>query len=147
MLRKTSGVAQQEDCRDASARSLEAAMETTSSEQDLSPKAKYCIDLDLTPMERSELSVSNSPSRFFCRFDPVTRKGKLLMLLFDCHGNSTLQEMSRLDVLRMTQESPAEASPFRGPGKMSPRRRQSGLQQTQAATDAGGSTYVCDVQV
>ncbi|EGZ23919.1 hypothetical protein PHYSODRAFT_486951 [Phytophthora sojae] len=103
-------------------------METTSSEHDLSPQTKYCIDIDLTltPMERSELSTSNSPSKFFCRFDPVARKGRLLMLLFDRQGNSTLQEMSRMDVLRMTQEaarlqdeSPAKVSSFRQPGKTS----------------------------
>ncbi|KAE9023962.1 hypothetical protein PF011_g3733 [Phytophthora fragariae] len=156
MRRKTSasGTPQQDDCGGVSAISLDAAMETTVSEQDMSPQTKYCIDLDLTfaPMEASELSTSNSPSRFFCRFDPVARKGRLLMLLFDHQGNSTLQEMSRMDVLRATQEaaklrdeSPAKASPFRKPDKTSPRRRRSGL-QAQATTVDGGHPPVCDVQ-
>lgn len=157
MRRKTStsGTLQQDDCGAVSAISFDAAMETTSSEHDLSPQTKYCIDIDLTltPMERSELSTSNSPSKFFCRFDPVARKGRLLMLLFDRQGNSTLQEMSRMDVLRMTQEaarlqdeSPAKVSSFRQPGKTSPRRRRSGLQQVQAPVD-GGHPPGCDVQV
>ncbi|KAG7381744.1 hypothetical protein PHYPSEUDO_005686 [Phytophthora pseudosyringae] len=147
MLRKMSRSGAQ-DCGGVSAISLEAAMETTHSEHDTSPQSKFCIELDLAPMERSELSTSNSPSRFFCRFDPVTRKGRLLMLLFDRHGNSTLQEMSRLDVLRMTQEaaklhdeSPAKASPFQKP---SPRRRRPGV-QTQTGLEGGGPS-VCDVQ-
>ncbi|ETN22620.1 hypothetical protein PPTG_02503 [Phytophthora nicotianae INRA-310] len=97
MLRKTSG----SGAALQSVISMEAAMETT----DRSPKSKFCIDFDVTPMETSELSASNSPSRFFCRFDPVTRKGRLLMLLFGRDGSSRLQEMSRLDVLRMTQEA------------------------------------------
>ncbi|KAG3029407.1 hypothetical protein PC121_g6686 [Phytophthora cactorum] len=123
--------------------SMEAAMETTSFERDMSPKSKFCIDLNITPMETSELSASNSPSRFFCRFDPVTRKGRLLMLLFGRDGSSTLQEMSRLDVLRMTQEaaklgseSPAKPYPFRKPGTS----RRANV-QTQSGLDG-----VCDVQ-
>ncbi|KAG6613463.1 CorA Metal Ion Transporter (MIT) Family [Phytophthora cinnamomi] len=152
MRRKTStsGALELDDCGGVSAISLDAAMDTTTSEHDLSPQTKYCIDLDvaLTPMEPSEVSASHSPTRFFCRFDPVARKGRLLMLLFDHQGNSTLQEMSRMDVLRMTQqaaklqdESPPKAQK---PGKTSPRRRRSGL-QAQAAID-GGNLPVCDVQ-
>ncbi|EEY55123.1 uncharacterized protein PITG_22161 [Phytophthora infestans T30-4] len=98
-------------------------MATTASEHDMSPRSRFCIDLDITPMETSEVSASHSPSKFFCRFDPVTRKGRLLMLLFVRDGSSTLQEMSRLDVLRMTQEaaklgseSPAKPSQYRRPG-------------------------------
>ncbi|KAE9137530.1 hypothetical protein PF005_g2006 [Phytophthora fragariae] len=55
--------------------------------------------------EPSEVSGANSPRHFFCRFDPVTKKDKLLMLLFDSKCNSTLNEMSRLDVLRVTQDA------------------------------------------
>ncbi|ETI49955.1 hypothetical protein L917_06083 [Phytophthora nicotianae] len=134
MLRKTSG----SGAALQSVISMEAAMETT----DRSPKSKFCIDFDVTPMETSELSASNSPSRFFCRFDPVTRKGRLLMLLFGRDGSSRLQEMSRLDVLRMTQEaaklgseSPPTLSPFHTPGT----RRASA--QAQSGLDG-----VCDVQ-
>ncbi|POM58005.1 CorA Metal Ion Transporter (MIT) Family, partial [Phytophthora palmivora] len=150
MLRKTSnsGAVQQEDRSGAAAISV-AAMETTSSEHDMSPQSKYCINLDLAPMETSELSATNSPSRFFCRFDPVTRKGRLLMLLFDRHGNSTLQEMSRLDVLRMTQEAaklqtecPGKSSPSRNRSN-SPKRKRSNL-HFQSGLEGGSS--VCGVQ-
>ncbi|POM73433.1 CorA Metal Ion Transporter (MIT) Family [Phytophthora palmivora] len=150
MLRKTSnsGAVQQEDRSGAAAISV-AAMETTSSEHDMSPQSKYCINLDLAPMETSELSATNSPSRFFCRFDPVTRKGRLLMLLFDRHGNSTLQEMSRLDVLRMTQEAaklqtecPGKSSPSRNRPN-SPKRKRSNL-HFQSGLEGGSS--VCGVQ-
>ncbi|KAL4109246.1 hypothetical protein PRIC1_000948 [Phytophthora ramorum] len=148
MLRKTSSP-QQEDAGGVSAMALEAALETTTSEHDMSPRSKYCIELDVVaPMEASELSASNSPSRFFCRFDPVTRKGKLLMLLFDGRGNSTLKEMSRLDVLRMTQEaakleneSTAKPSPYRKPGNT----RRSSL-QAPVAVDISGNQPACDVQ-
>ncbi|KAF4041975.1 CorA-like Mg2+ transporter protein [Phytophthora infestans] len=124
---------------------MEAAMATTASEHDMSPRSRFCIDLDITPMETSEVSASHSPSKFFCRFDPVTRKGRLLMLLFVRDGSSTLQEMSRLDVLRMTQEaaklgseSPAKPSQYRRPGIG---RRASGHVQAQPGLDG-----VCDVQ-
>ncbi|KAE9154408.1 hypothetical protein PF001_g1435 [Phytophthora fragariae] len=60
--------------------------------------------------EPSEVSGANSPRHFFCRFDPVTKKDKLLMLLFDSKCNSTLNEMSRLDVLRVTQDAASQGN-------------------------------------
>nr|KAE8948340.1 hypothetical protein PF009_g2098 [Phytophthora fragariae] len=98
--------------------------------------------------EPSEVSGANSPRHFFCRFDPVTKKDKLLMLLFDSKCNSTLNEMSRLDVLRVTQDAArfqreTERSPLFGKSCQatgsSRQSRQSG------AADSG--TSVCDVQV
>ncbi|OWZ23296.1 CorA Metal Ion Transporter [Phytophthora megakarya] len=120
----------------------------TPSELEMSPQSKYRIDLDFAPMETSELSASNSPSRFFCRFDPVTRKGRLLMLLFDRHGSSTLQEMSRHDVLRMTQEAaklPNELIVKPSQGRKptsSPTRKRSNLHFHAGLEGA----LVCDVQ-
>ncbi|KAG1685003.1 hypothetical protein DVH05_009833 [Phytophthora capsici] len=143
MRRKVSGVTQQGDCGGASVVSLEAALETTNSEQDMSPHSTFSLDLNIVPMERSELSNSNSPSRFFCRFDPVARKGRLLMLLFHRDGNSTLQEMSRVDVLRMTREAAKVAC--ESPVKPPPVRRRSGV-HAQPHTGQDRGTSVCDVQ-
>lgn len=77
-----------------------------------SKESKYYVELDTTAMDSSELSGSNSPTQYFCRFDPVARRGKLLMLLFDNHGSSAMQEMSRLEVLQMAQKAavPRESS-------------------------------------
>lgn len=126
----------------ASTLSLEEMETATSS----SPIAKYYTNLDEGRGEPSEASGANSPRHFFCQFDPVTKKDRLLMLMFDSQGNSTLNEMSRLDVLRVTQEAarvPREAESFSAFGKplhVSP------LQPSQpSAADSG--TSVCDVQV
>lgn len=119
------------------------------SKHDMTSGSNYCIKLDAMPIEASELSASGSVSQFFCRFDTVARNGKLLMLLFDRDGKSTLQEMSRLDVLHMTQEAAkrgnepvAKATPSTRPSR-SPVYRRSNV-QAQAGIES--SLSICDVQ-
>ncbi|GLD92952.1 hypothetical protein PINS_up001544 [Pythium insidiosum] len=49
-------------------------------------------------------SRSAVEAKFACEFDPTARSGRSLMLHFDMDGNATFVEMSRQDVLKMTQE-------------------------------------------
>ncbi|OWZ23292.1 CorA Metal Ion Transporter [Phytophthora megakarya] len=69
-----------------------------------------------------------------CQFDPGAKSGRVLMMVFDRQGRPTLKEMSRHEVLRMTQEAAepkqeisTEESTSPEVGKMSPplRRRSS----------------------
>ncbi|KAL3671824.1 hypothetical protein V7S43_002493 [Phytophthora oleae] len=76
-------------------------------EHDTSPTTTYHIDLDVSDVQPSDAS---SPGHFSCLFDPVKKTSGLLMLLFDSDGNSTLKEMSRQHVLRMTQEAARSVS-------------------------------------
>ncbi|CCI39788.1 unnamed protein product [Albugo candida] len=46
--------------------------------------------------------------QFYCQFDPKHRSGRSLVLKFDIFGNSYFEEMSRIDVLRMTEEAAKE---------------------------------------
>lgn len=123
--------------------------------------------------ESPELSGSSSTSsfkRFACQFDPGAKSGRVLVMLFDRKGRPTLKEMSRHEVLRMTQEAAEpkeEASPEIStmPEAVStspPMRRRSsssttaklwrlGIQQAQARVAAGASgddvhVPVCGVQ-
>ncbi|RLN67664.1 hypothetical protein BBJ28_00009303 [Nothophytophthora sp. Chile5] len=84
---------------------LAASPATSPVSRRLSPRAsQHYIELDA--MENaSEHSTSDSPKRFACHFDPVSKKGKVLVLLFDRNAKATFKEMSRLDLLRMTQEA------------------------------------------
>ncbi|KAE9044618.1 hypothetical protein PR003_g2296 [Phytophthora rubi] len=86
------------------------------------------------PAELSGSSVS-SFKKYACQFDPGSKSGRVLVMLFDRKGRPTLKEMSRHEVLRMTQEaaepkedatSPEDSAPLES-GKMSPpmRRRSS----------------------
>ncbi|ETM49561.1 hypothetical protein L914_06210 [Phytophthora nicotianae] len=57
--------------------------------------------------ETVELSgSSHGPfKKFGCHFDPGAKSGRVLMMVFDRKGRPTLKEMSRHEVLRMTQEA------------------------------------------
>lgn len=85
------------------------------------------------PAEMSGSSLS-SLKKYACQFDPGSKSGRVLVMIFDRKGRPTLKEMSRHEVLRMTQEaaepkedtSPEESAPLESE-KMSPpiRRRSS----------------------
>ncbi|GMF13471.1 unnamed protein product [Phytophthora lilii] len=87
--------------------------------------------------ESAEISSSSSFSsfkKFACQFDPGSKSGRVLVMIFDRKGRPTMKEMSRHEVLRMTQEatepkeeiSPEESgSPELGKVSLPMRRRSS----------------------
>lgn len=98
--------------------------------------SSYQRMVEVRSPETAVLSGSslNSAKKFACQFDPGAKSGRVLVMVFDRKGRPTLKEMSRHEVLRMTQEAAApkeevsteeNASPELG--KMSPplRRRSS----------------------
>ncbi|RLN49566.1 hypothetical protein BBJ28_00020202 [Nothophytophthora sp. Chile5] len=150
--------------------SLGAAMDQTLG-SGRSPAAAY-HRIEVCTMEPTELSASNSPGaspmkQFACQFDPGSKNGRVLVLLFDRNGESAFQEMSRLDVLRLTQgaavqkkEEPEGAdeaidttkTPLRRLGSLGGKGRRSNMQQARADGGGGGPdgpnyATVCDVQV
>ncbi|RLN59227.1 hypothetical protein BBJ28_00016448 [Nothophytophthora sp. Chile5] len=150
--------------------SLGAAMDQTLG-SGRSPAAAY-HRIEVCTMEPTEFSASSSPGaspmkQFACQFDPGSKNGRVLVLLFDRNGESTFQEMSRLDVLRLTQgaavqkkEEPEEAdeaidttkTPLRRLGSLGGKGRRSNMQQARADGGGGGPdgpnyATVCDVQV
>lgn len=52
----------------------------------------------------SNHSSNATEKRFACWFDPNQRQNRSLMLRFDLQGNATFEEMSRMDLLRMTHD-------------------------------------------
>ncbi|KAF4128413.1 hypothetical protein GN958_ATG22333, partial [Phytophthora infestans] len=94
----------------------DSAVETPTMETH-SPGSNY-HRIDLRTTDPTELSGASSPGtsslkRFACQFDPGSKNGRVLVLLFDLNGDSEFKEMSRLDVLRMTQQAalPKEDDP------------------------------------
>ncbi|KAG3115271.1 hypothetical protein PI124_g5653 [Phytophthora idaei] len=86
----------------------DSAMEPSVMEE-RSPGTNY-HRIDLRTTDPTELSGASSPGasslkRFACQFDPGSKNGRVLVLLFDRNGDSEFKEMSRLDVLRMTQQA------------------------------------------
>ncbi|KAL4137286.1 hypothetical protein PRIC2_000808 [Phytophthora ramorum] len=84
--------------------------------------------------ESAELSGTSLSSfkKFACQFDPGSKSGRVLVMVFDRKGRPTLKEMSRHEVLRLAQEAAEpkedpEASTPSEAEKMSPplRRRSS----------------------
>ncbi|RLN67667.1 hypothetical protein BBJ28_00009304 [Nothophytophthora sp. Chile5] len=77
--------------------------------------------IDVRSSEPAELSGSSASSirKFSCQFDPGTKSGRVLVLVFDRKGWPTLKEMSRHEVLRMTQEAAShdEEAPAEGSTK------------------------------
>ncbi|KAF4041978.1 putative magnesium transporter [Phytophthora infestans] len=57
--------------------------------------------------ESVELSGSSQGpfKKFGCQFDPGAKSGRVLMMVFDRKGRPTMKEMSRHEVLRMTQDA------------------------------------------
>lgn len=124
--------------------------------------------IDLRTTDPTELSSASSPGasslkRFACQFDPGSKNGRVLVLLFDRDGDSAFKEMSRLDVLRMTQQAavPKEepedvgevadiaGAPMRRLGSLGAKGRRASMNVMRG--DGGGldGNYVtvCDVQV
>ncbi|KAL3671823.1 hypothetical protein V7S43_002492 [Phytophthora oleae] len=56
------------------------------------------------PAEASGSSL-HSFKKFACQFDPGAKSGRVLVMIFDRKGRPTMKEMSRHEVLRMTQEA------------------------------------------
>ncbi|CEG50083.1 metal ion transporter family [Plasmopara halstedii] len=125
--------------------------------------------IDLRSTHPTEMSSTSSPgsgslNRFACQFDPGSKNGRVLVLLFDRNGDSVLKEMSRLDVLRMTlqaalpkEEDPEKVDksvdvvgpPLRRVGSIGANGRRGSLNLMRG--DGGGpdgASYgtVCDVQ-
>ncbi|CAI5703497.1 unnamed protein product [Peronospora effusa] len=50
-------------------------------------------------------SSLNSAKKFECQFDAGPKSGRVLVMIFDREGRPTFKEMSRQEVLRMTQEA------------------------------------------
>ncbi|CAH0517208.1 unnamed protein product [Peronospora belbahrii] len=133
-----------------------------------SPRTNY-HRVDLHKTDPTEMSDTSSPGasslkRFACQFDPGSRNGRVLVLLFDRDGDSEFKEMSRLDVLKMTQqaavpkkEDPEDVAEVADVAKVSMRRLGSlGAKGRRASMnvmrgDGGGPdgpnyATVCDVQ-
>lgn len=135
-----------------------------------SPGSSY-HRIDLCATDPTELSGASSPGasslkRFACQFDPGSKNGRVLVLLFDRNGDSEFKEMSRLDVLRMTQQAAAPSEeepeevgeatditppmPLRRLGSVGAKGRRTSMHVTRG--DGGGIdgpnyATVCDVQV
>ncbi|GMF13485.1 unnamed protein product [Phytophthora lilii] len=133
-----------------------------------SPASNYHrIDLCTDPTELSGASSPGASSlkRFACQFDPGSKNGRVLVLLFDRHGDSEFKEMSRLDVLRLTQqaalpkeEEPEEVgeatdvagAPLRHLGSLGGKGRRASMNVVRgdgAGPDGPSYATVCDVQV
>ncbi|KAL4109234.1 hypothetical protein PRIC1_000936 [Phytophthora ramorum] len=132
-----------------------------------SPGSNY-HRIDLCMTDPTEVSGASSPGasslkRFACQFDPGSRNGRVLVLLFDCNGDSEFKEMSRLDVLRMTQqaalpkeEEPEEVGeatdsaglPLRRLGSIGLKGRRASMSVMRGDGGPEGPNYatVCDVQ-
>ena len=114
------------------------------------------------------MSTTSSPGtsslkRFACQFDPGSKNGRVLVLLFDRDGDSEFKEMSRLDVLRMTRQAAVEkgepdgageslnvaTAPMRRLGSLGTKGRRGSINGLYG--DSGGVELsyatVCDVQV
>ncbi|KAL3671811.1 hypothetical protein V7S43_002481 [Phytophthora oleae] len=134
-----------------------------------SPGATNYHSIDLQTKDSTELSGASSPGasslkRFACQFDPGSKNGRVLVLLFDRNGDSEFKEMSRLDVLRMTQQAAVpkeeepeeigEAADIAGPplrrlGSLGAKARRASVNMIRG--DGGGPdgpnyATVCDVQ-
>ncbi|KAG4060434.1 hypothetical protein PC123_g4676 [Phytophthora cactorum] len=145
----------------------DSAMEPSVMEE-RSPGTNY-HRIDLRTTDPTELSGASSPGasslkRFACQFDPGSKNGRVLVLLFDRNGDSEFKEMSRLDVLRMTQQAavpkedePEEVSeaadiaglPLRRLGSLGAKGRRASMSIMRG--EGGGSdgpnyATVCDVQ-
>lgn len=156
--------------RSSSARASFAAIMDSPVTGRRSPRNNY-HRIDLCATDPTELSGASSPGasslkRFACQFDPGSKNGRVLVLLFDRNGDSEFKEMSRLDVLRMTQqaavpreEEPEEvgeaadiapAMPLRRLGSVGAKGRRTSMSVMRG--DGGGPdgpnyATVCDVQV
>ncbi|KAF1774859.1 Mg2+ transporter protein, CorA-like/Zinc transport protein ZntB [Phytophthora cactorum] len=132
----------------------DSAMEPSVMEE-RSPGTNY-HRIDLRTTDPTELSGASSPGasslkRFACQFDPGSKNGRVLVLLFDRNGDSEFKEMSRLDVLRMTQqaavpkedepEEVSEAADIAGPAS-----QQSIMRGEGGGPDGPNYATVCDVQ-
>ncbi|ETI49936.1 hypothetical protein F441_06412 [Phytophthora nicotianae CJ01A1] len=145
----------------------DSAMEPPAVEE-RSPGANY-HRIDLRTTDPTELSGASSPGasslkRFACQFDPGSKNGRVLVLLFDRNGDSEFKEMSRLDVLRMTQqaampkeEEPEEAGevvdvaglPLRRLGSLGAKGRRTSMNIMRGeggGLDGPNYATVCDVQ-
>jgi hypothetical protein len=123
--------------------------------------------VEVRTAESAELSGSSSFSsmkKFACQFEPGSKSGRVLVMIFDCKGRPTMKEMSRHEVLRMAQdaaEPKAEAlpevstSPETGKAAPPMRRRSSSTagkiwrlgQQPRSASQQDVHAPVCGVQV
>ncbi|KAG6613397.1 CorA Metal Ion Transporter (MIT) Family [Phytophthora cinnamomi] len=115
---------------------LAGAVAQQSSDNPATAYGTYQRMIEVRSPETVELGSSSHSSfkKYACQFDPGSKSGRVLVMLFDRKGRPTLKEMSRHEVLRMTQEaaepkedvSPEESAPLES-GKMSPpmRRRSS----------------------
>ncbi|POM69629.1 CorA Metal Ion Transporter (MIT) Family [Phytophthora palmivora] len=131
----------------------------------MEPGANY-HRIDLRTTDPTELSSASSPGtsslkRFACQFDPGSKNGRVLVLLFDRNGDSEFKEMSRLDVLRMTQQAavPKEedaeeatdvaGAPLRRLGSLGVKGRRASINMMRGdggAPDGPNYATVCDVQ-
>ncbi|KAG7381743.1 hypothetical protein PHYPSEUDO_005685 [Phytophthora pseudosyringae] len=98
--------------------------------------SSYQRMVEVRSPESAETSGSTPASfkKFGCQFDPGAKSGRVLVMVFDPKGRPTMKEMSRHEVLRMTQEAAEpkdeglpEESPSPESDKVSPpmRRRSS----------------------
>ncbi|KAG2788915.1 hypothetical protein PC129_g4017 [Phytophthora cactorum] len=145
----------------------DSAMEPSVMEE-RSPGTNY-HRIDLRTTDPTELSGASSPGasslkRFACQFDPGSKNGRVLVLLFDRNGDSEFKEMSRLDVLRMTQQAavpkedePEEVSeaadiaglPLRRLGSLGVKGRRASMSIMRGeggGPDGPNYATVCDVQ-
>lgn len=105
--------------------------------------------------------------KFACLFDPAVKNGRALVMKFDIDGVGTFQEVTRLDLLRMTQDAAkpnvdlttaaAEEEEYggvtsprseqRGPMRRIKARRPSVRRMFGEPADATPYASICDVQV
>ncbi|DAZ98851.1 TPA: hypothetical protein N0F65_002576 [Lagenidium giganteum] len=75
-----------------------------------SPKADYhpmSVVVDQPSPHATALTkdAAAPENKYHCRFDPMLKNGRSLVLRFDSNGEATFEEMSRLEVLRMTEQA------------------------------------------
>uniref|UniRef100_K3WKQ0 Magnesium transporter n=1 Tax=Globisporangium ultimum (strain ATCC 200006 / CBS 805.95 / DAOM BR144) TaxID=431595 RepID=K3WKQ0_GLOUD len=88
-------------------------------------------------------TASAKEKRFACQFDPSLKNGRSLVLRFDMDGNSSFEEVSRGDVLRMTQEAATLALDHNNTGDA--KRLVQSVKQTKLLGPTAYGT-ICDVQ-
>lgn len=115
---------------------------------DASPRFPFrAMPLDAVAVAVDADAAEEQQRRFACAFDPSLKNGRSLVLRFAPDGSSAFEEVSRADVLRLTQEAARAV----GSGASSGGRVQR-VKQTKLLGGGGGGGgptafgSICDVQ-
>lgn len=74
-------------------------------EEDHQQQQRRNVSLRSANSMSSMASAGGKTRKFACQFDPSVKNGRALVLKFDEHGVGAFQEITRLELLRLTQEA------------------------------------------